>query len=258
MLKLTLKQGDLQRAREWLLDELASAFKPRERKRVTVVFDAAEGPTHLPREQTYESLTIHFSPRDSDADTLIETLLRGHSAPRQIRVVSSDRRLQIAARRRRAQSVSSLQFLDELARRQEQGVTRRAEFSAEHPKRTGDVSEFEANRWLAYFGYNVEDTPTREDEGSAGESAPSAPDNVAGHAETNKSKDTPLAPLSEKPPGQSAEDRAKSIAPPRKDPQIDVGQQIDNVSYWQARIAELDEELAREKLQRQKQKRRKS
>jgi predicted RNA-binding protein with PIN domain len=82
----------------------------------TVVFDAKSPPADFELETSYKGLTLFFALGDESADARIETLIAGHSVPRSLTVVSSDRRLRIAATRRKAHCLTSDQFLDLLDR----------------------------------------------------------------------------------------------------------------------------------------------
>ncbi|MCX7426065.1 MAG: NYN domain-containing protein [Planctomycetia bacterium] len=94
--------GALARSRLALLNFLAESLDPREIAATTVVFDAAEAPPGLPRVTHHRGLTVRFASQYPDADSLIEELIDQSTAPRRLTVVSSDHRLQRAARRRRA------------------------------------------------------------------------------------------------------------------------------------------------------------
>jgi uncharacterized protein len=97
--------GTLARSRLALLNFLAESLEPREVSRTTVVFDAAGAPPGLPRVMHHRGLTVHFAAKYPDADSLIEELIGQNTDPRRLTVVSSDHRLQRAARRRRAKSI---------------------------------------------------------------------------------------------------------------------------------------------------------
>lgn len=145
--------GDLQRLRERFLRELAGRLAEEDRQRTTVVFDAGEeAPTDVAAKQRFESMRIVYALRDDDADTRIEKLIARHSAPRQVRVVSSDRRLQVAARRRRGQFVTSEDFIAELARGSVQIATDREVPRELELKSTGEITEAEMAEWLEIFG----------------------------------------------------------------------------------------------------------
>ena len=76
-------------------------------------------------------------------------------APKQIRVVSSDRRLQIAARRRKGNFVTSEQFVKE---RENHPLPLSSDDSHEFEnKPTTDLTEAEIAEWLKLFG-ETEDT----------------------------------------------------------------------------------------------------
>ncbi len=97
----------LEGSREALLDWLGAVLSDAQRQRTTIVFDAREAPPGLPRSAEKHGLQIQFAPRGSEADDLLEELIQSHSSPRALTVVSSDHRLQRAARRRRATAVDS-------------------------------------------------------------------------------------------------------------------------------------------------------
>jgi hypothetical protein len=131
-----------------LLRFLASAIDPRERPLTTIVFDAAEAPPNLPRTIVVEEMTIHFSSEYDNADELIEELIEAHSVPKSLLVVSSDHRIQRAARRRKAPFVDSDVWFAEALRR-------RAAMKAPAPivaKPAGPLSGDEISYWLAEFG----------------------------------------------------------------------------------------------------------
>jgi hypothetical protein len=57
---------------------------------------------------------ILFAGAGADADSLIESFIAKDTAPRRLRVVSSDRRVAAAARRRGAQSISAERFVERM------------------------------------------------------------------------------------------------------------------------------------------------
>src|SRR5688572_18723775 len=96
----TYGSGDLERARFALLVRVADGLDDAQRGRTSVVFDAADPPPDAARQFRFRDMTIIFAVASTDADALIEELIRVHSSPRQLRVVSDDIRLQRAAKRR--------------------------------------------------------------------------------------------------------------------------------------------------------------
>jgi uncharacterized protein len=99
--------GGLERARLALLNFLAESLDAQEIPKTIVVFDSREAPWGLPRAVRHRGLAVQYASKYPDADCLIEELIRKESAPRRLTVVSSDHRLQRAARRRRARAVDS-------------------------------------------------------------------------------------------------------------------------------------------------------
>ncbi|MGE3317335.1 MAG: NYN domain-containing protein [Planctomycetaceae bacterium] len=147
--------GQLQNARRRLLIYLAAHLTEAERERTTVVFDAGDAPSGVARQMIVESMSVEFAPPGGDADSLIEQILQSHSAPRSVRVVSSDHRLQKAARRRRAAFVDSDRFVEELDHRgpaADPSAREPAGDIASNPKFDGTLSEDETEKWLKLFG----------------------------------------------------------------------------------------------------------
>jgi len=114
----------LERARQRLYRFLAARLSEAERQRTTIVFDVRRHRDIIPGWETHSGMTIRNAVDVADADTLIEQLIRDHSAPKQLSVVSSDRRLHRAARTRRAQAIDSDQFLQRMEQRSTRSVPR--------------------------------------------------------------------------------------------------------------------------------------
>ncbi len=148
--------GQLQRCRAQLLAYLAKHLTGAERERATIVFDAAEAPPGLPRQLTAAGIAVRFAAPGKDADDTIEELIAAHSAPRQIRLVSSDHRLQRSAQKRRGNFTDSEDFVQELDRRgpiSDEGPTQPEPPAAGKQTATGKrTSETETDRWLRVFG----------------------------------------------------------------------------------------------------------
>jgi hypothetical protein len=89
---------------------------------------------------------VWFAREYPDADSLIEELVEDDTAPTHLVVVSSDRRLQVAARRRRAKAVSCEEWLAE---------AREARRRRGHPSPDAKPPEpgpEGADYWKKYFG----------------------------------------------------------------------------------------------------------
>lgn len=143
--------GDLERCRHRLLRLLVNYLTDEELNRAKVVFDAYDAPEGLPNRYSFEGLQVRFADPGYDADSLIEELIVAHSAPRQIIVVSGDRRLQKAAHRRRAKFIGSIAFLEEILER----IPRRDREDTPlepHPKYDGELTSGELDQWMDLFG----------------------------------------------------------------------------------------------------------
>ncbi len=99
--------GNLERARQALLNTLVESLPAEELSRTIVVFDGSESPWGVAKQQNHRGMTVMFASKDEDADTVIERLIVADSAPKRLTVVSSDHRLQRAANRRKAIAVDS-------------------------------------------------------------------------------------------------------------------------------------------------------
>ena len=105
---------ELHRARQALLKFLAGAFDKTKRQQITIVFDAAGAPPGLPAMLQHEGITVRFARQYTDADEMIEELLESWPAPRALTVVSSDHRVQRAARSHGAKWVDSATWYAEV------------------------------------------------------------------------------------------------------------------------------------------------
>jgi predicted RNA-binding protein with PIN domain len=100
-------KSSLEASRQALLGFLAAAVEPEEIAATTVVFDAAAAPPGLPDRFTVRGIDVQFARDYGSADELLEELIAAHPTPRKLTVVSSDHRVQRAAKKRRAQAVDS-------------------------------------------------------------------------------------------------------------------------------------------------------
>jgi uncharacterized protein len=138
--------GTLRRARHALVRFLIASLEGKERERCTVVFDGRDAPPGLPRSESFDGLTVRYAERQSDADSLLEELITADSAPRRMVVVSSDHRVQRAAKRRRAQAIDSDVWFAELVRRR--GGPEMPDAPA---KPNAPLSAVEVEYWLRRF-----------------------------------------------------------------------------------------------------------
>jgi predicted RNA-binding protein with PIN domain len=139
---------ELHRARVALLNFLAAGIEPRERKQTTIVFDAAGAPPGLPQALSHEGMAVRFARRYADADELIEEILEQHPAPRSVTVVSSDHRVQRAARRYGSTFVDSEKWFADLRASRKAQTDERSESSA---KPSAEAASDEIAYWVDEF-----------------------------------------------------------------------------------------------------------
>src|SRR5439155_18149024 len=132
---------------------LLKHLRPDEIARATVVFDATHPPPDASCEQNVQGLAVFFATAPGDADEFIERWLQRHPSSSHVTLISSDHRLQRAAKRRHATPIESEQFIEELLRRESSSdATPLARRQAVDPKTTRRLRPEEVDAWLAEFG----------------------------------------------------------------------------------------------------------
>jgi uncharacterized protein len=147
--------GNLERARQALLNTLVESLPEDELSRTTVVFDASESPWGVAKQMNHRGITVMFAAKDDDADSVIERLIAADSAPKRLTVVSSDHRLQKAAHRRRATAIDSDVWFAQLLRDRSarlNAASPGANPTADIPKPSEPLSPGEVEHWLREFG----------------------------------------------------------------------------------------------------------
>jgi len=112
---------------------------------VTIVFDARGAPAGVDAEEVHGPVRVEFATRE-EADDRIEYLIADDSAPKRLVVVSDDRRLRQAARRRGCPAWSCDDYLAWVEKR---CLPPRGPAPPEKPSGVGPV---EADRWQLAFG----------------------------------------------------------------------------------------------------------
>jgi predicted RNA-binding protein with PIN domain len=110
-----------------------------------VVFDGT-GPRDKGGFDNISNLEVFFAGLRSDADTVIEDKIKASTAPKRLTIVSSDRRLRDAARKRKATAVKSQVFWDNVHKQ----LSRKNKVKEPPAKREG-ISESETDQWLKFF-----------------------------------------------------------------------------------------------------------
>ncbi len=111
-----------------------------------IVFDGT-GPADKSQFDNLSNLEVSFTGFATDADTVIEDKIRANTAPKRLTIVSSDRRLQDAARARKATAIKSQIFWNNLQKR----LSRNKTIKEPAAKRRG-LSDGETEQWLKFFG----------------------------------------------------------------------------------------------------------
>jgi predicted RNA-binding protein with PIN domain len=152
----------LQRERNLLVRRLVQHLGDEVRQRTCVVFDAANPPVDRPDQFRVEGLSIRFAIDYPEADDLLEQIIASDSAPKTLAVVSSDHRVQAAARRRGCTCFDSQPWLDKLMDGQallapeSQGkpTQGRGEQGSELPSDKPDsIDGDDVQQWLQDFGF---------------------------------------------------------------------------------------------------------
>jgi hypothetical protein len=159
---LHVARGALEEAhrgnRAWLCRVLAS-WGDRSGREMTVVFDGVRPANPGDGPVTEGELLIRYGGTRMADDVIIE-MIESSGSPRRLVVVSSDRQIRAAARRRRARSVDSPSFIEtvikDLSRPMPAGEHEPAE------KYQG-LKEGDADYWLKQFGYGPEQSPEPRD-----------------------------------------------------------------------------------------------
>jgi len=125
------------------------AASPWARGGVTVVCDGRPKP-HSPDPGAVGAVVLIFSGAGRSADDVIIELIDKDTAPRRLTVVSSDRAIRRAARRRRARDWSSEEFLSRLARSARSGGGGGA--TSPGKPAAGPLPDEQVDRWLDWFG----------------------------------------------------------------------------------------------------------
>jgi predicted RNA-binding protein with PIN domain len=111
-----------------------------------IVFDGT-GPRDKSVFDNIINLEVLFAGQATDADGVIEHKIRLNTAPKRLKIVSSDRRLRKAAQTRKATVTKSETFWKDL----EKQLSRRRTIKEPAEKRQG-LSESETRQWMRFFG----------------------------------------------------------------------------------------------------------
>jgi len=161
-------RGWLGQARQRLIKHLEANLKPDVIANTLVVFDVSAdvmkdrdreldqfaGPNTV--KPSNSGIQVAFAFGFEEADDMLENLIRKHSSPKNLTVVSSDHRIRKCAMTRRAISIGSDEFLDRLERPDSDlhAVSQSASEPIDDKPGRDDLklSESEVQQWLRAFG----------------------------------------------------------------------------------------------------------
>jgi uncharacterized protein len=149
-----LGREGFKRARRRFLDDLSAALGPDVAGQTTVVFDASVHPGDFALDATYRGIGVLFALGDENADARIEQLIAGHSNPKILTVVSSDRRIRLAAARRRTKNLTAEQYwdlIDDLKQRKGRKPRAESPSKARATEQTAEGAPPESALWLEAF-----------------------------------------------------------------------------------------------------------
>lgn len=118
---------------------------------VAVVFDGPPPPGGMSRQIELTGVEVSYSAGRS-ADEVIFEKIAENSAPRRLTVVSSDREIRKAARRRQCRRQTSAEFAEQLIRLVEQPPSPAAPQPPELQQKRRGLTEEETQQWLKEFG----------------------------------------------------------------------------------------------------------
>jgi predicted RNA-binding protein with PIN domain len=136
----------LEPARNRLLDRLRRGHGA-DAVNLTIVFDASRPPPGVSNRQNFHGITVLFAVGEQ-ADDTIEQLIHHDAAPKQLTVVSNDRRLQEAARRRECRVLDCISYLEHL----QHPEPPRAVAESDAFVKPDHISGEETRQWMETFG----------------------------------------------------------------------------------------------------------
>lgn len=138
----------------------ALARTPWRGRPIKVVCDGQPGPLGL-TDSPADAVELVYAGVHRTADAVIIEHIEADTAPRRLIVVSTDHEIRKAARRRRATTWTSEQFLHEFVEALRQGP---GEIGPEKPP--GELDDQQVRTWLATFGYKPDAPDAGDDETS--------------------------------------------------------------------------------------------
>jgi uncharacterized protein len=170
LMRTRMGPGEVARARRSLISLLERAHGAE--TLVCVVFDGVGSAADGKGPEMDQGVVVRYAGRNKIADDVIEELIRRHSAPKSLTVVSDDHRIQRAARRRACRSLGCGEYLEEL-----ESKLRSKRPPREQPAKAVSRPDADAGFWLETFAplerdpelrafFQLDKFATREPEGA--------------------------------------------------------------------------------------------
>ena len=140
------------------LCEMVAGWSHRTGEPALLVFDGAQPSEALASQLHAEGVDVVYSGADRSADEVIGEQIRVSSAPRRLIVISTDRAIRQAARRRRCPHATSAEFLELMAR----VLSRPQRPQVEPPEKRKGTPPEEVDDWLRQFGFDPEEDPGQD------------------------------------------------------------------------------------------------
>jgi len=127
------------------LCRILSEYIKRKQSFGQVVFDGL-GPPDKSDLSGFGNIEVYFSGQELEADDIIEDKILANTAPKRLIVISTDRRIRAAAGQRKAVSVRSELFFDDVVK-----TLDRKTITPEPQEKRGGLTEAEAQEWIDFF-----------------------------------------------------------------------------------------------------------
>jgi len=128
--------------------QVINEYLYRTKKKGSLIFDGI-GPRDKSPFNNMFCLDIIFSGTTREADDIIEKMILDSSAPKNLTVVSSDRRIKKAAEKRKAEAIDCVDFWMAMLKQLE----KKAKKPAEPKEKFAGLTESETEFWLREFGF---------------------------------------------------------------------------------------------------------
>jgi uncharacterized protein len=138
------------------LCQMLSRWAQVKKKEVTIIFDGPTPPSGYAEQLQQTGIDVRHSGVKHSADDVIIAEIKCCSNPRQLTVVSSDRQIRAAARRRRCEDIKAEDFFGQLWETLQRAEAREETLAEPEEKRKG-LSEEETRWWLREFRLTDED-----------------------------------------------------------------------------------------------------